>query len=327
VNTLFPSVPITPIVILAVVVITLTALKGIRAMTWLSNIAVPLIFLFGVISITFSIRNWSGIDLSTRQISPDLRISLAFAISLAVGSFSHGATANTAEVLRFAKGPKHAVPIMLIAMLFGNTFMLVFGGVGMLSTGEYDMAMILKAQNLLAPAFLVVLLNIWSTAQGLVYASANAIAAKINVKRTYICIVIGVIALGMALLHFYDYFGTWIDMNAKFVPPFAGIIIADYFFVYKRKLPNVQIFNQRMPLINWAGFITWAFGSVLAGFGVLDFGLPTVNYIIVCIILKVTLSIVIKQDKKIIDEVNAEEEQHPDLRDDNQRWVEDSVQQ
>jgi purine-cytosine permease-like protein len=110
----------------------------------------------------------------------------------------------------------------------------------------------------------------------------------------------------MSLNHFIDHFGTWIDLNAKFIPPFAGIIIADFFIVYKRKFPDVLKFEKIMPPINWAGFITWIVGSVLAGFGVLEFGLPSLNYIAVCIILKVVLSkCVFKQEEKDIQNIEA----------------------
>ncbi|WP_346906195.1 cytosine permease [Faecalicatena orotica] len=307
VNTLFPSIPIIPVVIIAAICIIATALVGIRAMTILSNIAVPLIFIFGIISIVFSFKS-VGVE-QLMEVTPDASLAIPFSMALAlgVGSFSHGAVANTAEVMRFSKSPKQAIITMIIAMMVGNTFMLLFGGIGMLSTGEYDMAMILKAQNLLAPAFLVVLLNIWSTAQGLVYASANAIAATLKVKRLYICIGIGIVGLTMALLHFIDYFGTWIDLNAKFIPPFAGIIIADYFFIYKRKFPDVLKFEKIMPTVNWAGLLTWLTGSVLAGFRVLEFGLPTMNYIVVCVIVKIILSkYVFKQEEKSVEECAAD---------------------
>ena len=306
VNTLFPSVPIIPVVIIAGLGIIATGYVGIRAMEILSTIAVPLIIIFGIVSIVFSIDSIGVENLTSMEPAAGAAITFTYALALGVGSFSHGAVANTAEVMRYSKTPKQAVVIMIIAMMIGNTFMLVFGGVGMLSTGEYDMALILKAQNLLAPAFLVVLLNIWSTAQGLVYTSTNAIVGALKVKRIYVSIGIAIVGLTMSLLHFIDYFGTWIDLNAKFIPPFAGIIIADYFFVYKRKFPDIRKFDKVMPAANWSGLITWIIGSVLAGFGLLEFGLPTINYIVVCVIVRIILSkYVFKQEEKSIRECEA----------------------
>ena len=43
------------------------------------------------------------------------------------------------------------------------------------------------------------------------------------------------VALIMALMHFIDHFGAYINFCAKFIPPFFGIIVADYFFIYKKK--------------------------------------------------------------------------------------------
>lgn len=139
------------------------------------------------------------------------------------------------------------------------------------------------------------------------YTSTNAIAGAFKVKRVYIAIGIAIVGLTMSMLHFIDYFGTWIDLNAKFIPPFAGIIIADYFFIYNRHFPDVKKFERIMPRANWAGLITWAIGSVLAGFGVLEFGLPTLNYIIVCVIVKVILSkFVFKQEQESIAKCEAQ---------------------
>lgn len=308
IHEMFPSIPLIPMVLVAGIGITYTAMVGIRAMTLFSNIAVPLILVFGIISMIYSFQTGAQEGLHIMEVVPEasLAIPLVVGINLGVGSFSHGAVANTAEVLRFSKSIWHAMTIMAIAMLLGNTFMLLFGGFGMLATGEYDIAKILKAQGLLAPAFIVVILNIWSTAQGLVYASANAIGAALKVKRLYICIAICIIGLIMALNNFIDHFGTWIDLNAKFIPPFAGIIIADYFFIYKQKFPDIQKFEKIMPPANWAGIITWLAGSILAGLEVLDWGLPSINYIVVCIIIKVILSkYVFKQEEEDIKKVEA----------------------
>lgn len=61
-----------------------------------------------------------------------------------------------------------------------------------------------------------------------------------------------------------------------------------------------------MPAANWSGLITWIIGSVLAGFGLLEFGLPTINYIVVCVIVRIILSkYVFKQEEKSIRECEA----------------------
>ena len=118
---------------------------------------------------------------------------------------------------------------------------------------------------------------------------------------------IGVIALIMALNHFIDHFGAWIDVNAKFIPPFAGIIIGDYFVLYGRKFPDPEKYEEVMPKVNYSGLITWIVGSLLAGFSLLEFGIPTFNYILVCVVLKVILSkYVFKDDKLILDLIKQE---------------------
>ena len=53
-NTLFPVIPIIPVAILGGIGMTFTAMRGMKWMTYLSNIAVPLIIIFGVISMVIA---------------------------------------------------------------------------------------------------------------------------------------------------------------------------------------------------------------------------------------------------------------------------------
>ncbi|MEA4892414.1 MAG: cytosine permease [Peptococcaceae bacterium] len=59
-NALFSQVPIIPIAILGGIGMTVTALKGMKWMTYLSNLAVPLIVIFAVISMAIAVRDSGG---------------------------------------------------------------------------------------------------------------------------------------------------------------------------------------------------------------------------------------------------------------------------
>lgn len=281
-NSLFSSVPVAPIVILSGIGMTLTALYGIGWMTKLSNLAVPLIAVFAVVSIVFSFESVGGIA-GFREKVPGMPMTFSQGVSLGVGSYAVGAIMFTPDILRFAKSKGTAIYIMAIAMMIGNTFVVLFGTIGALATGEYDIANVLKLQGLLAPAFLVLVLNIWSTAQGCVYTGSLSLTSKIaSVRREQVVIAFGIIGIILALLGFYDHFGNYINFLASLVPTLAGVLISDYFFKYRNGYNDVE--TSRFSPVDVTGFIAWLAGILVYYF--LPLGMPVVTGVLASIVVR-----------------------------------------
>ncbi|MTR49228.1 cytosine permease [Pseudoflavonifractor sp. BIOML-A11] len=292
-NTLFPIIPIVPIAILGGVGMTLTAMRGMKWMTYLSNLAVPLIIIFGAISMGLAVHSAGGVS-GMMAIPQENPVDFGQAVAWGVGSYAVGAVMFTPDIMRFAKNAKTAVIVMIITMMLGNTFMLLSGAIGSVVTGTPDVAIMLSMQGLLAPAFLVLVLNIWSTAQGCVYSgsmSLNSVVPK--VKRTWLVIGFGVIGIIFALVGFYNYFGTYIDFLSSTVPPLAGIFLADFLVTYKRDYPETE--NVELPTINIAGFIAWIVGFLASK---IPFGMSVINCIIVAFVVKAVLGMVMGSGAK-----------------------------
>ncbi|MCD8350626.1 MAG: cytosine permease [Planctomycetaceae bacterium] len=290
-NSLFASIPIWPIVILSGVGMTVTALYGIGWMTKLSNLAVPLIALFAIISIVYSFVSVGGIA-GFQAIVPASPITFSQGVSLGVGSYAVGAIMFTPDILRFAKSKGSAIYIMTIAMMIGNTFVVLFGTIGALATGEYDIANILRLQGLLAPAFLVLVLNIWSTAQGCVYTGSLSLSSRIgSVKREHIVVGFGVVGIIMALLGFYDHFGNYINFLASLVPTLAGVLISDYFIKYRAGYSNVA--TTRFAPVDITGFAAWLAGILVYYY--LPLGMPAVTGVVASFLARTVLVILSKK--------------------------------
>jgi cytosine permease len=290
-NSLFSSIPIVPIVILGGVGMTLTALFGIGWMNKLSNLAVPLIAIFACISIYIAFRDIGGIA-GFNSIKAKETITFAQGISLGVGSYAVGAIMFTPDILRYAKSQKTAIIIMIISMVIGNSFVVLFGAIGAIATGEPDIANVLAMQNLLAPAFLVLVLNIWSTAQGCVYSGALSLSSKIKkVSREKIVIAFGVIGVILALVGFYNFFGNYINFLASLVPTLAGVLISDFFIKYKDGYPAVE--GHTFVRLDYLGFAAWIAGIIVY---FLPFGMPAVNAVIASFLVRSILSLIIKKE-------------------------------
>lgn len=291
-NALFSSIPIIPVAILAGIGMTLTALRGLKWMTYLSNLAVPLIILFGIISMVTAIRDSGGISAMLEIVQKD-EMTFTKAVSLGVGSYAVGAVMFTPDIMRFAKKAKTAVIAMVITMVIGNTFVVMFGAVGAVATGNPDIAYVLAAQGLLAPSFAVLLLNIWSTAQGCVYSGSMSLSSVTRIKRPWLVIGFGVIGIIFAVIGFYDYFGTYINFLASMVPPLAGIFLADFLFSYRSGYPDIE--EVKLPVINFAGFTAWIAGFLIAQ---IEFALPVVNAVLAAFLVKAVWGVVLKKQRK-----------------------------
>lgn len=288
-NALFSNIPLIPIAIISGIGMTFTALKGVKWMTYLSNLAVPLIVIFGVISIYIAIRDIGGVT-QLMSATRNKTMNFSTAVGLGVGSYAVGAVMFTPDILRFSKSAKSSIIIMIITMIFGNTFVVMFGAIGAIATGSPDIANVLAAQGLLAPAFLVLVLNIWSTAQGCVYSGSLSVSSAIKINRNKVVIGFGIIGIIFAIVGFYNYFGIYINFLASTVPPLAGIFLADYIFLYRNGYPEIK--EENLKKVDIGAFISWAMAF---GVSFIPFGLPVINTVIAAFIIK---AVFVKIEKK-----------------------------
>lgn len=244
---LFTALPILPIAILGGLGMTITAMKGTKWMNMLSNIAVPIILIFGVISIVTAFRDIGGIAGMNAIVKEDT-LSFAKAVSLGVGSYAVGSVMFTPDIMG-----------------------------------------VLALQGLLGPAFIVMVLNIWSTAQGCVYSGSMSLSSVIKLPRKRLVLIFGLLGIVFACIGFYNMFGTYINFLASTVPPVVGIILADFLLKYKNGYPDMDT----LPKADIGGFAAWIIGFLVSYISV---GLPTINCVVAAFIVKAIFNIVQKKN-------------------------------
>lgn len=285
-NALFPALPIIPIAIVAGIAMTATALFGMKWMSKLSDIAVPLVLIFGIISIVLSVKSTGGLT-GLFAIQPKNPSSFNTLVSLSIGSFVCGAVSFTPDVLRFAKNKKQTLIIMFLAMMMANPLMIILGAVGSIATGYSDITFVLAAQGLLAPAFIVMILNIWSTAQGCVYSGSLSLANTFRIDRKVLVIGFGLAGTIGAVIGFYNYFGTFINFLATTIPALGGVFIADYLVKYRKGYPSLD--GDDIPAVNWGAFIAWGLGIAT---NYVHYGITQVNCIIVAAVIEALFAVI-----------------------------------
>lgn len=287
-HTLFPAIPQIPASIVFGALYTFTALKGQKIMNKLGLVATVLVFIVGVVAIVIGVRDAGGFQALT-SIQHEQTKTFNDLVTLAVGSVVCGVIGWVPDIMRFSKGPKTSAGVMIVGMGIAGPFMLVIGIIGMMVYSQYDIAMILQEQGFLAFAFVGLIGNIWSTAQGNVYSSGlNLASIFTKVSREKLILIFGICGIVLGTFGLYQHFSSWLSFLATVFPPMGGVVIANYFVIWKQKLPDVT--TAKFPPFILLSFVAFAVG--IASKYVLHFGFSTINALVVSFVLEAVFGLI-----------------------------------
>ncbi|NED97899.1 cytosine permease [Phytoactinopolyspora alkaliphila] len=255
-----------------------TAYFGYRGLEALSAVSVPLmLLLMGWVAA----QAWREIDTAggLDAVEPTSSLAWATAVTIVVGTFVSGGT-QTPNWTRFARKPSHALMATFGAFFFANLMMLVFGAVGAIAYQEPDFVAVLLQLNLTVAAVVLLVFNIWTTQDNSAYSFgvAGAEMFGVNDKRPFI--VGGVIvAVILALSGIYEALPQYLVLLGVFIPPLGGVIIGDYLFVWRGRLPRLD--KTRFVRFRWDCLSAYALGTLVAWLSDrLSVGLPPVQGIL-----------------------------------------------
>ncbi|MBA2861063.1 cytosine permease [Methanococcus maripaludis] len=249
------------LILLSGILMTTTAYFGIRSLTVLSMISVPLITILGIYSVTGAVDSIGGIS-KLFVIEPVENMSLAVGLSLCIGSFISGGTL-TPDFARFSKSKSIGVISTFIAFFIGNSLMFIFGAVGASTLGQSDISEVMFKQGLIIPAIIILGLNIWTTNDNALYASGLGFSNITKIPKKQVVIFNGLIGtLGALIL--YNNFVGWLTLLSSIIPSIGGIIISDYFINKRQKYTPLE--NITFKKVHWNAVIAWLLGVFASQF-------------------------------------------------------------
>lgn len=262
------------------VVMFITAVYGVKWMSVLNYIAVPLLVILcaygGIHSI--HIAGWSKIASAV----PENLMSMPMAISTVIGLFALGATCN-ADYTRYCKTRGDVVKSTVLGVIPAALLMILVGAIMAIGTGNYDVTAMFAGLGLPLIAMLVLILATWTTNTGNAYMSGLAFCKMFSIKdskRPLVTMCCGAFGIVLAIAGLADFLNTYISILGAVVPPCMGVIICDYFVICKGKKENWSPVKG----INWAGIISWVCGALiglLETLGVLHIFSPALDAVIV----------------------------------------------
>ena len=248
------------LVIIAGVCMTASAYFGIKSLTLISYIAVPLVAVLGTVAMILAVQRGDG------------TLTVVGGAGLVIGSFVSGGTA-TPNFSRFARNGKVGAITTVIAFFIGNSLMFFFGGISSVYVGGNDIFEVMINLGLFYLAILVLGLNIWTTNDNALYSAGMGLANIFGQRKKPMVLVSGIIGTVLAVWLYWNFTG-WLNILNCTLPP-VGIILVMSFFMDREKYKDVEVTEN----VNWFAVFGVVLGAVVAN--LVPWGIASINGMIV----------------------------------------------
>ena len=232
------------LVVVAGILMTSTAYFGIKSLTLISYIAVPLVAILGTVAMIMAVnRGDAGL---VEQFSRGVKdMSVIAGAGLVIGSFVSGGTA-TPNFTRFAKNGKVGLWVTVVAFFLGNSLMFFFGAVSSIYVGGNDIFEVMLNLNLFYIAILVLGLNIWTTNDNALYSGGLGLSNIFGLSKKTMVLISGILGTVAAVWLYWNFCG-WLNVLNCTLPPVGIILVLSYFMNRKAYLNDEMKIVQVTP--------------------------------------------------------------------------------
>ena len=258
------------------ILMTASAYFGIKSLTIISYIAVPLVGILGTIAMFLAVRRGDSTLIQQFANMNDGSLTIIAGAGLVIGSFVSGGTA-TPNFARFSKNAKVGFWVTVVAFFLGNSLMFFFGAVSSIYVGGNDIFEVMLNLNLFWFAVIVLGFNIWTTNDNALYSSGLGLSNIFGLSKRSMVFIAGLIGTITAVWLYWNFCG-WLNVLNCTLPPIGAILIISY-FMNKNDYHSDDV---EIKEVNWASVIGVVLGAVVAN--LLQWGIASINGMVVAII-------------------------------------------
>ncbi len=264
------------LVVIAGILMTASAYFGIKSLTIISYIAVPLVGILGTVAMIMAIHRGDATLIEQFARTNDGSLTIIAGAGLVIGSFVSGGTA-TPNFARFSKNGKIGFWVTVVAFFLGNSLMFFFGAVSSIYVGGNDIFEVMLNLNLFWFAVIVLGFNIWTTNDNALYSSGLGLSNIFGFSKKTMVLVAGIIGTVSAVWLYWNFCG-WLNVLNCTLPPIGAILIISYFM----NRNDYKSDNVKIDTVNWASVIGVVLGAVVAN--LLHWGIASINGMVVAVI-------------------------------------------
>ncbi|MFD1040026.1 cytosine permease [Virgibacillus byunsanensis] len=266
------------------------AIKGTRGMEIIAYASMPAFIYLAYIIPSLSIESAGGIQ-ELFLIEPKATATMTFsaAVTITVGTFISGGT-NAPNWARFAKTPKTGFIAGFLSFFVGTIVMVFSGMLGGIALQQGDMVEILISMGIVIMGVIILIFNIWTTNTATAYSFGVAGAEFFNKPNKIPYVFWGlIIATIMAAVGIYEVFIPFLSMLGIFIPPLGGLIIADYFYTWRKSFPKLE--NVKFRTVRYANLTAYLLATLGAYISsIFEVGFPSINGVFLVIVFVFVLN-------------------------------------
>ncbi len=268
------------------ILMTLTAYFGYKGLALLSYLAVPLFFVLLGAGSFAAISQSGGLNVAVNAL-PSQPISMSDGITSVIGMYIAGATIS-ADISRYATSPKSGAWAWFLQVIIVQPLLMLCAGTLTLLTPAGDIAKAMVELGMGLGSLVLIIIGQWTTNDNNLYNGALAFANTIRIGKKKITLIMGLIGAVLASATAQGLFGAdpfinFLNQLGRFLPPIAGILIAD-FYIYRRYVLRLKDPKERYQFgegtvyakWNWIGIISWVIGAIFAPYIPLPVGFSSI---------------------------------------------------
>lgn len=247
------------------IVMLLSAIFGVRLLSWLNYIAVPFLLLVVLYAVTVSVINGGWTNITTYQ--PETQMPFLTGLSVTIGSFALGAVI-AGDYSQFTSERSGVTKASIFGILPSGILMIAAGAIFAVTSETADITSVFAQLGFPTIGVIAMILATWTTNAVNAFSGGIAIINVFNVskeKEKIAVAVAGGIGTLLAVIGILDYFIPIMNVLSAMVPPVAGVMIASYWIVQKG---DSSKWNE-VPGINWLGVLSWLIGAGIAALPVI----------------------------------------------------------
>jgi cytosine permease len=271
--------------------VTLLVVYGYKMLSWTANIAVPGFLIAMAIATYKMLTEYSLGDLINMP-PPGELMSFGVAVTMIAGGFMVGAII-TPDLSRFNRSTKDVFWMTVLSLFLGELIVNSLGVLMAHAVKSSDVVSIMLTLGGWVSAALVIFATIKINDMNLYGASLGAsnfldTAFGVQVHRSIITLVIGILGTLGSVLGILDRFVSFLVLLGVALPPVGGIIIVDYFILKRsRKELDISRAQNKLPdtveYINPISLASWTCAFLIGHF--VQWGIPAVNSLFAAAIL------------------------------------------
>ncbi len=263
--------------------ITVLVVYGIKMISNVANIFVPLFIVAVIVAAFFMLQGHSIAELLSTP-HPGPAMSLSTATTMVAGGFIIGAV-TTPDLTRFMKSGKDVFWMTLIGTFVGELGMNLIAVLLAHAAKTNDVVSIMMSFSGWLGALIVIAstiklndMNLYSSSLGL--STFIDAVSNLNISRTILTWILGIIGTLLSVVGIINYFVDFLTILGVLIPPVAGIMVVDYYVLkrFRKELDESRAKGELPSVaesINPIAICAWIIASLIGQF--VPVGIPALN--------------------------------------------------